>query len=188
MSDRLLPPSATTEEAAQEQTMARIGEVPVEIRPIWDPDTCPADLLPWLAWSLSVDEWDENWAEEQKRESIKSSFYVHSHKGTVSSIRRVLKSAGYGDVEIVEGRNANLYDGNTQYHGGEVHGGPADSWAEYRVFVQRPISIAQSIQIRRLLALTAPVRSHLAGLHFTEATNLYNNEITYNGEFTHGVT
>ncbi len=35
--------------------------IPEYVGKQWHPQTCPEALLPWLAWSLSVDEWDESW-------------------------------------------------------------------------------------------------------------------------------
>jgi phage tail P2-like protein len=95
MSD-LLPPSSTVAERALADAIGRAGEVPVVIREIWNPDTCPASLLPWLAWAFSVDEWSPAWTELQKREVIKTSFDVHRHKGTVGAVQDALRSLFVG--------------------------------------------------------------------------------------------
>jgi P2-related tail formation protein len=50
----LLPPNVSGLERALEQASARVGDIPVPIDPLWNPATCPARLLPWLAWALSV--------------------------------------------------------------------------------------------------------------------------------------
>lgn len=101
MSDSLLPWNASAQERALEAATARVSDVPVPVRDMWDPDTCPAELLPWLAWAMSVDQWDTSWTDEQKREAVKSSFYVHRQKGTVSAVRAALTALGL-DVRIVE--------------------------------------------------------------------------------------
>ena len=62
----------------------------------------PYQPLTMLAWSLSVDEWDDEWSEESKRQAILNSIHIHKHKGTISAIRRVMKSVGYGEVDIIE--------------------------------------------------------------------------------------
>ena len=95
MSETLLPANATAQEKAQEQAIARVADVPVSITPLWNPDTCPLDFLPWLAWAMSVDEWDSDWSEDQKRDSIWGSYDNHVKKGTLGSVRRVFK-AGQG--------------------------------------------------------------------------------------------
>ena len=89
MSD-LLPINATSQERAISDVVARVGDVPVPIRDIWNPDTCPSELLAWLAWAFSVDEWDNGWTEAQKREFIKRSVEVHRYKGTIGAVREAL--------------------------------------------------------------------------------------------------
>lgn len=92
----LLPINATPQEVALEQSTARISDVPTPLREVWNPNTCPASLLPWLAWALSVDEWNPTWTDDQKRNIIRSSVEIHRHKGTIGSVRRVAESFGLG--------------------------------------------------------------------------------------------
>lgn len=102
MSDiTLLPPNSTQHERALEGSTARISDIPVPIRDVMNPYTCPAALLPWLAWSRSVDEWQGSWTEEEKRKVIAASFYVHKKKGTPIAVQRALEPLGYA-VKIVE--------------------------------------------------------------------------------------
>jgi len=183
----LLPPNATSQERAMEASTARLAEVPVPVAKLWQPHTCPAALLPWLAWTLSVDEWDGDWSDEQQRRSIAMSVAIHKTKGTLGSIRRVLAAAGYGDAVILEGLDAERYDGAVNYSGSHFYGQDETHWAMYRVYLSRPITIAQAAQVRRLLEHTAPARCHLAGLHYTQALNLYDSTITYDNQYTHGV-
>lgn len=97
----LLPPSATLAERALEGAVSRLSSVPVPVGQVWDPATCPAGVLPWLAWALSVDDWDASWSEAQKRAAIAASIQVHRRKGTVGAVRRALQALGY-EVEIDE--------------------------------------------------------------------------------------
>lgn len=90
MNDSLLPPSATSQERAIESATRRIGAVPTPLAGTWNPDTCPAHLLPWLAWALSVDNWDSRWSEAKKREVIRASVLVHRKKGTRHALERAL--------------------------------------------------------------------------------------------------
>ncbi len=48
-----------------------------------------------------MDRWDEAWPEAVKRSVIRSSFYVHAHKGTIGALRRVVEPFGYL-IEVVE--------------------------------------------------------------------------------------
>lgn len=81
MSDsRLLPTGSSPLEVAAAKACAEIEKTPVSIRELWNPDTCPANLLPWLAWSFSVDRWDDKWPEATKRAVIRDAYFIHCHK------------------------------------------------------------------------------------------------------------
>jgi phage tail P2-like protein len=95
----LLPLNSTQLERAIEAAIDETTEVP--LRTLYNPDTCPAHLLYQLAWAWSVDRWDEAWSEEVKRSVIRSSFFVHAHKGTIGALRRVVEPFGYL-IEVVE--------------------------------------------------------------------------------------
>lgn len=97
----LLPPSATDSERALDLATARLGDVPVLVREAWNPETCPAELLPWLAWAFSVDEWQDTWTEAEKRGVIQSALYVHKKKGTLAALRRAVEPLGY-IIRIIE--------------------------------------------------------------------------------------
>jgi len=97
----LLPPNATKLERDIEQVTAAKYDVPDHIRDVWNADTCPAHLLPWLAWAMSVDNWDSQWPEQVKRDTIKNSIAVHQRKGTVAAVRTALDALGV-QVEISE--------------------------------------------------------------------------------------
>jgi len=95
----LLPPNATTQERAISLAVNRLPDVP--IKTLWSPATCPEAQLPWLAWALSVDDWDATWPVETKREVVAASIDQHRKKGTVGALRRALQRLGY-EVEIDE--------------------------------------------------------------------------------------
>lgn len=96
VTDSLLPHNATENERTLEAAAARVSDVPVPVRDVWRPDSCPAPLLPWLASQDSVDQWDTNWTEGQKRQTIRDSVFVHRHKGTIGAVRRALAALGFG--------------------------------------------------------------------------------------------
>lgn len=81
-----------------ELATARVGSVPVPIRPLWNPDTCPLDLLPWLAWSLSVDTWDPDWPEAVKRAVVRSAIATARLKGTAKAVKDALSALGASAV------------------------------------------------------------------------------------------
>ncbi len=91
----LLPPNATTHERALSFATERATSVRPPNRTLWDPWTCPADTLPWLAWSLAVQDWDTDWTEHQKRAAIAASVEIHRRAGTIGALRRALAAIGY---------------------------------------------------------------------------------------------
>lgn len=92
---QLLPGNSTPLERQAAQALAQIQRVPIPLRQLCNPDTCPVDLLPYLAWAFSVDRWDSKWAEAAKRSAIRSSHFIHSRKGTIGALRRVVEPLGY---------------------------------------------------------------------------------------------
>lgn len=96
MNNHLLPPNATKLERGLSEVTARVTNVPTPLRELWNPDTCPAPLLPWLAWSLGVAAWKPYWSEQIKRRRIKQAVEIHRRRGTAQSVRRVVESFGAG--------------------------------------------------------------------------------------------
>jgi len=182
----LLPPNATQTERTLEQATARIGDVPVPIATLWNADTCPEHVLPFLAWALSADNWDSNWAEEDKRASIRDSIAIHRVKGTIGSIKQALFVAGYGDAEVIERFGWETYNGAQNYDGSITYVEP-DHWAEYRIRLTRPITIEQAQQVREILTNIAPARCHLKALEYPEALHLFDNSILFDGAYAYGV-
>jgi phage tail P2-like protein len=101
MNNELLPPNATAQEIALAAATSRISDVPVPIRTLYQPAAAPSQVLPSLAWSYSLDEWDTTWTEAQKRQAITDSIYVHRHKGTIGAVKRAVNALGFG-VEVQE--------------------------------------------------------------------------------------
>ena len=96
-----MPGNACDLERQAALALAQIQRVPIPLRQLWNPDTCPTPLLPYLAWSLSVDRWDGNWSDATKGAAIRASFFIHSRKGTLGALRRVVEPLGYL-IEIIE--------------------------------------------------------------------------------------
>ena len=155
-----------------EGAVSRLSDVPVLVRNVWNSQTCPANVLPWLAWALAVNEWDSNWPEETQRAVIAASAAVHRIKGTVASIKQALAVAGYPGAVVIEGAGGAL----------------GQNWAMYRVQLPTPISVSQAAQVRRILANTAPARCELEALEFQQVAATYDGTIAHHdGTFTYGV-
>lgn len=86
----VLPTGSTSLEKALEQVAAGLLDIDVLIRALWSPQDCPYDLLPWLGWGVSIDLWDANWSEPQKRAAIADAIAFQRRKGTPVSLRTVL--------------------------------------------------------------------------------------------------
>lgn len=99
----ILPGEATSlEKALLAVELASLANVdPAIIASIWNPATCPPALLPWLAWALSVDVWDNSWTEQRKRKVIAASPVVHRLKGTRGAVSRSLAAFDL-ESDIVE--------------------------------------------------------------------------------------
>lgn len=90
----LLPPNTTPLERNLAEVCADACELPVPLREAWSPADCPVALLPWLAWSFGVEEWDERWNEDQKRAVIAASIHIKRIKGTIGAVRRAIAALG----------------------------------------------------------------------------------------------
>ncbi|EPZ1177645.1 phage tail protein I [Klebsiella oxytoca] len=95
MMNSLLPPGSSALERRLAQACSGISDLNVPLRDLWNPWKCPAKFLPYLAWAFSVDRWDEDWTETQKRQAIIDSFWLHQRKGTIAAVRRVIEDMGF---------------------------------------------------------------------------------------------
>lgn len=145
----LLPPGAYQEERAVEQAgTEQILAIDTNIvRSAKNPDTCPAHLLPWLAWEYAVDFWDESWSERQKRQVIKDAAFAHQHRGTAGAVRRSLGSIGL-PTSVVEWWNDS----------------PRADPYTFRIEVYSTHVVTESLyqQIRRLTERAKNLRSYLS--------------------------
>jgi len=157
MTDTLLPANAGPLERALEAATARLGAVPLTLGgALSDPATCPADLLPWLAWAARVDAWSPDWTEAQKRAAIAASAYVHSRKGTRGAVERALAAVGY-PTRLQERRDDPSLDPFT-----------------FRIevlFDGREIGPETYAEIGRLVAAAKNARSHLAVIRNSNAVH-----------------
>jgi phage tail P2-like protein len=91
----LLPSSSSALERELAALSARLDEIdPAVISTIWDAWRIPAALLPWLAWALSVDLWDDAWSEITKRQACAESPAYHRIKGTRKAVETALNYSG----------------------------------------------------------------------------------------------
>ncbi|WP_419779821.1 phage tail protein I [Maridesulfovibrio sp.] len=161
----LLPISATPQERAlSEVTGNRIESIPVPIRDLWNPWKCPLELLPWLAWALSVDWWDDAWSEDVKRKMVAGSIAIHRHKGTPWAVKEYLKILGYRDAQIIEGVEPLRHDSQHQRGGLYEYVNPGH-WALFRVVCDlgndMGLDASTNGQVVNAINLAKNLRSHL---------------------------
>lgn len=97
MTDRpsLLPPTSVAFERAFEQTTLRVADIPIDLPSYaWNPMICPEGNLPYMAWGLSIDAWDEDWPLAVRRQRVASALDIQRRKGTVKAVRDVVASFG----------------------------------------------------------------------------------------------
>src|ERR1700744_5111460 len=97
----LLPPNSTPHERNLAAVNARIGDIPVPLRDLVKPKTIPLALLPWLAWNLGVDAWNDSWPEQVKRARVKNAIPIARKKGTAAAVREVVSTFG-GNIALRE--------------------------------------------------------------------------------------
>lgn len=148
MSDRLLPTGSSPLEVAAAEACADIEKMPVPLRQLWNAQTCPVALLPYLAWAWSVDRWDSGWNEATKRSVVAASEYVHRHKGTIGSLRRIVEPLGYL-IRITEWWKTGEAPGTFRLDVGVLDTG---------------ITEAMYNELVRLIADAKPCSRHLTGL------------------------
>lgn len=103
MTDSILPPNSSKFERDIEELggKKRIDAVENPVGSLWNPQSVPAKILPYLAWALSVDKWEDDWSDEIKRNVIAASVEVHRKKGTVGAVKKAIAATGI-DVEFFE--------------------------------------------------------------------------------------
>jgi len=180
----LLPPSSTPLERALDRTgAARLAALPSVVANLWNAATCPVALLPYLAWAVSVDEWDDKWSEAKKRAVIASAPETHRTKGTPTSIRRALSMLGQPDAQLIERTDYIRCDGSVIADGTHTCGG---RWATYRVRLFQPLTIGDALLIKRTLEAVGRYATQLLSIDFSAAAFRCDGSVICNGNYTCG--
>ncbi|MFA0266830.1 phage tail protein I [Vibrio cyclitrophicus] len=97
----LLPENLGDLERDLDAAISRMEDIEVPISTLWDPWNCPIELLPWLAWAVSVDSWRSHWPEDVKRRTVANSLDMHRIKGTRPAVELAIESLGL-DYRLLE--------------------------------------------------------------------------------------
>ena len=146
----LLPPNATSLERNLARACALIERVPVPLRDLVNPATCPVSALPFLAASFSVDHWETTWPVSTKRAMIQSAFAVHKQKGTISALRHALRPISAG-IRVREWWQATPPGTRGTFH------------LDFDV-LDTGVSSGMYEEIERLVDEAKPVTRHMTGL------------------------
>lgn len=153
----LLPPNATDGERAIEDAM-RAGIDLSAVGALWDPATCPAAVLPFLAWGLAIARWDPAWTDAEKRAAIADAIPFHRRKGTRAIVREVLDRF-HPLLQVVEWWESSPRGAP---HTFEIHAPAADIPASF-------LTADTAAAIIRDVASVKPVRSHFNFIQSLEA-------------------
>jgi phage tail P2-like protein len=180
----IIPPASTPLERALDQVAGhRLGQLPAVVADLWNAATCPAALLPYLAWSVAVDEWDGLWSEEKKRAVIAEAAEVNRTKGTIGAIRRALAALGQANAVVVERGDFIRCDGSVMADGIHSCGG---RWATYAVYLSDPVTVGEAYAIKRLLDAVGRASAELLYIDFAAAAIRCDGTITCDGSYSCG--
>lgn len=186
LSQSLLPGQATSaERAVSEAVAARLSAITTPLRELWDPETCRADLLPWLAWALSVDDWDPTWPEATRRAVVAESIEIHRRKGTPWAVKQSLVRLGFANVEILEGTNQR-YDGSISYDGTDTYGNAYGPY-EFAVLLNAAEAVSGGTTGALTPTLIAEInrRIDMAKNERSKLVALYQYGLYYDGEYSY---
>lgn len=145
----LLPPNAKKVEYDLEQLSARLQGMAEPVQGLWDAETCPEHLLPYLAWALSVEVWDSSWPETNRRQVLVDAVQVHRRKGTAGAVHRALSAIGFR-TDISEWFE----------YGGEPHTFKISIFSEDVLGTGFQLDDNLVATVRSLIEDVKPVRSH----------------------------
>ncbi len=157
MSDNtLLPANATELQKDLDETVSfRLGSLDIPNAWLMNPNLCPEHILPWLAWAVSVDVWNDEWAVETRRSVIRASLTVHQQKGTIGALKSALSAFSFENIEVQEWFN----------YGGEPY--------HFKVFIEiltADFDILELTEVYSVIQTTKNVRSYLESLEAYLAT------------------
>lgn len=172
MSNSLLPHNATAFEKNLAAVTARASDVDLStVSTLWNADTCPLELLPWLAWAEQVPVWSSNWSEETQRSAITAARAIRRTRGTAGAVKTALRSLNLG-VQTEEWFEQS----------------PAGTPGTFKLFVdltERGLDQAEQESIERAVNYSKNVRSHWSmSISITEHGHQYYGTATQEADET----
>lgn len=90
----LLPGNLPALEHHLDDAENRLSTIDIQTETLWDALRCPVSVLPFLAWSVSVDVWNSDWPVALQRQVTAKSLELHQYKGTPKGVKLALSSLG----------------------------------------------------------------------------------------------
>ena len=136
-------------------TAERMQGIENPLRDLWNVDTCPEHLLPWLAWAFSVEVWAHDWPEAIKRNVIRDAIAVHRTKGTRRAVELALAALNMR-IDLHEGFE--LDEHGDRY--GPTHTFTLDTFADDIFDAGFQINARLHAIVTELIANVKPVHVH----------------------------
>ncbi|ENN2394444.1 phage tail protein I [Vibrio alginolyticus] len=150
----LLPGNLSQLERDLAGALSRISDIDIPISKLWNPDLCPVELLPYLAWALRVDRWRSDWTETQKREVVRQAIDINRTRGTRGAVERVIKAIRGDEVSLTEW----FEDKENQ---------PKGTFRVNVISTQTPIDGLELKNLEPSIHKAKNTRSHLTGINIT---------------------
>lgn len=165
--NRLTPPGTTPLERAFETATDKLRAP--DVHTLWDAYSCPERLLPWLAWAVGVEVWDDAWPVAVRRSAIAAAMKIARHRGSVWAVKEALIAAGYAGAEIEEGLPLLRHDGTKLRDGLETYGS-GNRWAMFKLIAElgetKGVGGAELRQLIALIDNAKPARSQLTEIEY----------------------
>ena len=163
----MLPPNATRLERAFEGATDKLRAP--DVHTLWNAYDCEERLLPWLAWAMGVEVWDDTWPVSVRRSTIAAAMKIARHRGSVWAVKEALIAAGYAGAEIEEGLPPLRHNGAQLRDGLETYGG-GNRWAMFRLIADlgedKGVSGKELTQLTELVNNAKPARSQLTEIEY----------------------
>ncbi|ODN41553.1 phage tail protein I [Piscirickettsia litoralis] len=88
----ILPKNATALEVAFDELVEKKFSQLPPVGNLWSAEKCAEAFLPYLAWTLSVDDWDGRWPLEVRRNVVANAVRLHQIKGTPAAVKLALEN------------------------------------------------------------------------------------------------
>ena len=154
----LLPSNATPFQLGLEHAQSHICLLETDVSIVTNAEKAPIAYLPFLAWEQSVDEWNDEWDTQTKRNVINAAPSVHRHKGTVGAIKEAVQAIGSG-VDVQE-----WYEYNGQPYTFRVVLDDGDN-----------LTPEQQAEILRVVRKTKNLRSQFTGIFSSQTITAHIN-------------